>query len=411
MSCPWNPLDCPGNVVRTVAGDAFESIAQRFGQLADAAITWLWRQVSAASAVELDGPGLTGQLRVVLIITGVIAVGLFALQISASALRRDMGGLGRGLKGVVVAFIGGGAAIGVTNALLAATDSLSDGIVMAATGGTMEELGRALVATGAIQSATANASGILLLSLFALVATIAVWAALMVRKVLIVVSAVFAPVAFAGSISDLTVAWTRRWIETTLALIVSKLLLVIIFVVGLEVLLGGAGRAGTGVGQSVTQVVSGLLVLLVAGTAPLLALKLVHWSGGQFHHLHSLATTSTGGVHRTVDWSRSAARKASVAAGAGLGGGAGAGAAGGGFKMIGSDWPRSGGGGSGGRASGGHAHPPLPDDPPAGPARRQPPAPAPPATPPLEPGRAAQPESPLIRDSGRAADTPDRRRP
>ena len=411
MSCPWNPLDCPGNVVRTVTGDAFESIAQRFGQLADAAITWLWRQVSAASAVELDSPGLTGQLRVVLIISGVVAVGLFALQLAASALRRDMGGLGRGLKGVVVAFIGGGAAIGVTNALLAATDSLSDGIVMAATGGTMEEMGRALVATGAIQSATANASGVLLLSLFALVATIAVWAALMVRKVLIVVSAVFAPVAFAGSISDLTVSWTRRWIETTLALIVSKLLLVIIFVVGLEVLLGGAGQAGSGVGQSVTQVVSGLLVLLVAGTAPLVALKLVHWSGSQFHHLHALATTSTGGVHRTVDWSRSAARKASVAAGAGFGGGAGAGAAGGGFKMIGSDWPRSGGGGSGGRATGGQAGPPPPDDPPAGPAGRQSPAPAPPATPPPAPDRAAQPEPPLIRGSGRAADTPDRRRP
>ncbi|HET9441882.1 MAG TPA: hypothetical protein VFO65_01095 [Acidimicrobiales bacterium] len=411
MNCPWNPLDCPGNVVRTVAGDAFDSIALQFGQLADAAITWLWRQVAAASAVELGGPGFTGQLRVVLIITGVVAVGLFALQLSASALRRDMGGLGRGLKGLVVAFIGGGAAIGVTNALLAATDSLSDGIVMAATGGTMEEMGRALVATGAIQSATANASGVLLLSLFALVATVAVWAALMVRKVLIVVSAVFAPVAFAGSISDVTVSWTRRWIETTLALIVSKLLLVIIFVVGLEVLLGGAGQAGDGVGQSVTQVVSGLLVLLVAGTAPLVALKLVHWSGSQFHNLHALATTSTGGVHRTVDWSRSAARKASIAAGAGFGGAAGAGAAGGGFKMIGSDWPRSGGGGSGGRATGVQAHPPLPDDPPAGPARRQPPAPPRPATPPPAPDRAAQPEPPLIRDSGRAADTPDRRRP
>src|SRR5436190_1679778 len=103
MSCPWNPLDCPGQLAKSAAGGAF---------------------------------------------------------------------------------IGGGAAIGATNALLAATDSLSEGIVKAATGGTVEQMGHSLLAAGSIQGSTANAAGVLLLSLFAIVATIAVWASLMVRKVL-----------------------------------------------------------------------------------------------------------------------------------------------------------------------------------------------------------------------------------
>lgn len=403
MSCPWNPLDCPGTVARNVAGDAFESIAHRFGQLADSAINWLWQQISVASAVQLDGPGFTTQLKILSVVTAVVAVGLFALQLTASALRRDLGGLSRGLKGVVIAFIGGGASIAVTNVLLAATDSLSEGIVKSATGGTVEEMGRALLATGAIQSATGNPAGVLLLSLFAIVATVVVWAALMVRKVLIVVSAVFAPLAFAGSIADVTVSWTRQWIETMIALIVSKLVLVIIFVVGLQMIVGGAGQAGSGVTQSATQVVSGLLVLLVAGIAPLLALKLVHWSGNQFQHLHSLAATSTGGVQRSVDWSRSAATKASVAATGGSG-------VGGGFRTIGSTWPRGGApqrSGAGAAAEMGSVAPA--DRPPSPPPPRPSPQPAP--TPPPGTDRGPQPQPPPAPDPGRADKSPERRRP
>jgi hypothetical protein len=127
-----------------------------------------------------------------------------------------------------------------------------------------------------------------------------VWAALTVRKVLIVISAVFAPLAFAGSLADITASWVRRWIEVTVALIVSKLVLVIIFVVGLDMLVKGVGQAGTGHAQEVTQAVSGLLVLAVAGFAPWLALRLVHWSGDQFHQIHGLATTSAAGAQKAV---------------------------------------------------------------------------------------------------------------
>lgn len=408
MSCPWNPLDCPGSLARSVAGGAFDAIARMFGQLADSAITWLWHQISVATAVQLTGPGFAGPLKIVLAVAAVVAVGLFAIQLIVSVLRRDMGALARGLKGIVIAFIGGGASIGATNALLAATDSLSEGVVRAATGGTVDQMGHALLAAGTIQSATTNSAGVLLLSLFAIVATVAVWASLMVRKVLIVITAVFAPVAFAGSIADVTVSWTRRWIETTVALIVSKLVLVIIFVVGLEMLVGGAGQAGGGTTQSMTQVVSGLLVLLVAGTAPLLALKLVHWSGNQFQQLHVLASTSTVGVHRAVNWSGSAARKAAMV-GAGAGGAAGGAA--GGFRMIGSTWPRPAGGQLGGRETASAVRFGGDDPPPSSPPRRPPPPPTPPAPRSPSTDHGPEREPPPVGHPGRAVASPERRRP
>ena len=50
------------------------------------------------------------------------------------------------------------------------------------------------------------APGVLLLALAILAAVVIVYSALVVRKVLIVVTAVFAPLAFAGSLADITVA-------------------------------------------------------------------------------------------------------------------------------------------------------------------------------------------------------------
>jgi hypothetical protein len=114
--------------------------------------------------------------------------------------------------------------------------------------------------------------------------------------VLIVVTAVFAPLAFVGSLADITVAWTRRWIEMTVALIFSKLILVLIFVIGYFMLVRGAGQAGSGVTQEITQVVAGVIVLALAGFAPWLALKVVHFTGDHAQQLHALGASTVGGA-------------------------------------------------------------------------------------------------------------------
>src|SRR5579884_4299945 len=295
MGCPFDPTACVTTVAKAVAGDAFGAIAAAFGRAADAAINWLWAQIGSATAVSLGGAGFGLEVGIVASIAGVVAVGLFVIQLATSTLRRDPGGLARAGKGLVVAFLGAGVAIGTLDAALRAVDDLSAGVVQVATGGSITQMGHTLLSAGAITAATANPAGILLLSLGALAAVVIVWAALMVRKVLIVVTAVFAPLAFAGSVADVTVSWARRWIETTAALVVAKLVLVVIFVVGL-------GMVSSGVGQAV----SGLLVLALAGLAPWMALRIVHFVGDQAQSLHLLATHSTAGAQRVY----SAAQKA-----------------------------------------------------------------------------------------------------
>ncbi|MDA8044771.1 MAG: hypothetical protein M0Z30_05965 [Actinomycetota bacterium] len=329
MTCsPLDPTACVTDIAKSVATNTFTSIANDFAKAADSATNWLWNQLDASTAVHLGGAGFDLDIGIVIAITGTVAVGLFVLQVISAVLKRDPSALGRALKGLVVAFIGGGLAVAITNIALAAVDALCSGVVQVATGQSLAGMGHSILPAGAVAAATTNPALTMLLSLAALAAVLIVWAALMVRKILIVVSAVFAPLAFAGSLADITAAWTRRWIETVVALVVSKLILVIIFVVGLGMIVNGVGQAGTGRTQVATQTLSGILVLALAGFAPWVALKLVHFSGDQFHHLHSLAASSTAGAQKVAQVPRKAQAVAMTAMGGPAGAAAGSASAG-----------------------------------------------------------------------------------
>jgi hypothetical protein len=239
-------------------------------------------------------------LAIVTTLAVVVATGLFIVQIITSVLRQDGAGLARALKGLLVACMGAVAAIAVTSLLLAAVDALSAGFVQAATGGSIHQMGTRILAATAI-TAAGNPAVVLVLALVVLGAVIVVWGAMMIRKLLIIVAAVFAPLAFAGATADISTSWVRRWIETMVALVVSKLVLVIIFVIGLGVLTDGLGESrvngvSASATQSITQTIIGALILLLGGFAPFLAIKLVHFGGDHFAQVHGHAQASLAGA-------------------------------------------------------------------------------------------------------------------
>jgi type IV secretion system protein TrbL len=233
--------------------------------------------------------------------TGVIAVVLttilFLVQVIWSALRREPGGLGRAVRGLGVAFIGSAFAIACTQILLSLVDGLSAGVVQMAMGTNLEGLGQKLIAVQAI--ATINPAGQLLLALVVIAAVVMVWVALMTRKLLIVVSAVFAPVAFSGATADITKGWVRKWVEMVAALASSKLILVVVFMVGVSVL-DGSGATAAGAGQAVTQTVIGALILLLGAFAPWLAIKMVHFAGDSFQAMHAHAGAAMVGAGTVI---------------------------------------------------------------------------------------------------------------
>jgi type IV secretion system protein TrbL len=297
MACPGvsalNPVCQVNGIAASAASSVFDQIAHDFGQVAGDAVNWLWAQLSGATAIDLSGAGIRADL----LATGAIAVVLtsilFLVQVIWSAVRREPGGLLRAVGGLGVAFVGSAFAIAATKILLTLVDGLSAGVVQVAMGTNIGGLGRKLVAVQAITAV--NPAGELLLALVVLAAVVTVWVALMIRKLLIIVSAVFAPVAFSGATADVTRGWVRKWIEMVVALASAKLILVVIFMVGVSVL-DGAGSSGAGAGQAITQTVIGALILLMGGFAPWLAIKMVHFAGDSFQATHAHAGAATAGA-------------------------------------------------------------------------------------------------------------------
>jgi type IV secretion system protein TrbL len=308
-----NPLCRAGQVVggatKAVGNDIFESIAKHFAGVANAAVSWLWQQLNTATTVDLTSKGIKTDLIATGGIAALITLALFLIQVIASALRQDPGGLGRAVRGMGVAFIGAAFAIAATQILLVAVDELANGVVSFALGTNIDGLGSKLIAANTLGSIS-NPAGLLLMSLVLIAAVVVIWVALMIRKMLIIVSAVFAPIAFSGSASDISRSWVRRWIEFTVALVFSKLILVIIFMIGLTVLNGsgqttGSGAPGGSPGgshptQAMTSLVVGALILLLAGFAPWIAIKMVHFAGESFHAVHAQAGTAAAGAQTVI---------------------------------------------------------------------------------------------------------------
>src|SRR5581483_10616778 len=135
--------------------------------------------------------------------------------------------------GVGAGVLGAAASIGVLEALLAATDSLSNGIVHTAGLGSLDKLGKEIAPAGAI-TGIGEPALILILGLGFLIASFFVWALFIARKAMIIVAAVFAPVAFSGAAAHATRGWVRRWVEFSLAMVFSKLVVVIIFTLAIS---------------------------------------------------------------------------------------------------------------------------------------------------------------------------------
>jgi hypothetical protein len=318
MSCEGpntlNPMCLVSNFVADQANAAatsgFSHIAGYFGKAAEHATVWLWQEIDNATTLDLASPELRREMAITGAIAAVLCCGLFVIQVIKGVLRREPGALGRALIGLVTAFIGSALAITATRALLAAVDALSAGVVQQTMGTNVAGIGTKLAAVNL--ASHSNPATVLLLSIVILVAVVVVWAAMLARKLMLLVAAVLAPIAFAGSVADISRAWVRRWIEFVAAMIAAKLLLVIILSIGVAVL-DGAGQTSGGVTQATTQMVGGALVLLMGGFAPWISIKMFTFAGEALHSAHVTAIQSSSGARAVISAPQKVAALASTA--------------------------------------------------------------------------------------------------
>jgi len=259
--------------------------------------TWLWDQIDSATSLDLSSPDLAKELAATAAIAAVLCLGLFLIQVITATLRREPGGLGRAVRGLFVSFLGSAFALASAKLLIAATDALSASVVSYTMGTNIHGVGDKLAFAQLVS--VANPALALIFAIVILCASVMVWAAMMTRKMMILIAAVLAPLAFSGATADITRSWVRRWIEFVAAMIVSKLLLVIILSVGVSVL-NGAGQAGSEPTQVFTQLSAGSLILLMGGLAPWVAILMFHFAGDSLYAAHATAAQGSAGARSIV---------------------------------------------------------------------------------------------------------------
>ncbi len=328
-----------GDYILSGLGRSFVTGAEQISALALAAL-------GATTSIDLSVQWFRSNVAVIATITLPVIVGLFVVQVLTSVLRREPGGLVRAVVGVGKALLGAALALALTQVTLTTVDEICEFIASAA-GMTVATAAARFLNVAVLAGSSPTPVLQMLFGLAVIVGCLLLWGVMLFRKAALILVAVFAPIAFAGSVWDQTRVWTRRWLEVVAALVFSKVVIVVVFVVGASAFTGlgpddGVGTAAAGAPASdlagLSDLLVGLLLLSIAVFAPWLTWRFVHWSGMEaaaVMHSAVAANPVTTGARNAGTQSRYMAQQVVTSmvlggAGGGAKAAAGAGARGGG---------------------------------------------------------------------------------
>lgn len=303
---------CDVPVIATVCSTAGEGaanlVAAPFDWLAVSmgnAAAWMfesvWAVFDSTTMVDVTSGQFTRVYNILFGVAVFVMLGFFMLQVIGGIIRREPASLSRAALGLAKSILGSFVALTLIATALEVTDRISIGIVHAA-GTNMDAMGEriALLATGigSLQVAAPGAGAIItiLVAGLALGAAVIVWLSLLIRKALLLIAIVFAPVALAGASWDQTRGWVSKWATFVLALILSKVVLVVIFLLATAQVSAPIDSDL----RSVSEPISGVVLMLVAGFAPYLTYKAIGFMGFDMHHAMSAEQEAKSALNRPI---------------------------------------------------------------------------------------------------------------
>ncbi|MFH8706522.1 SCO6881 family protein [Streptomyces rubrogriseus] len=332
-------------------------MAKSAGELAAAAANLAAEAVDTTTKVDLNAGWFRDNYEMLLPLGLVLLVATFCAQLVRAAIRRDGQALTQAFTGTMSGVLFAFCAIALTTVAVEVVDAVSDGLFKTANLD-IEAAVRRIVKVSQIASLAGLGWLVpVVAGLGAAIGAFLYWCVMMVRKVGILVMVTLAVFASAGGGWEVARRWRKGWIEATATLVVSKLLMTVIFVIGIAAM--GKTETKDGI-AALADVMSGIVIMILVLLCPYAVFKFVHWAAdgtdGESIHRAGGAGAQIAKAH-----AEKAARKAAAAAAtAGTGGAAaGAGAApqgpdGGGFPGDVAANPTGGGGeGKEGSQSGG----------------------------------------------------------
>jgi type IV secretion system protein TrbL len=290
-----------GDAAGAVVTAPFDWLAQAMGGAAEWMFTSVWEVIDSTTYVDVTNGAYTNVYNIMFGVGVFVMLGFFMLQVIGGMIRREPAALSRAALGLAKSILGSFVALALLATALEVTDQLCIGIVNAA-GTNMSEMGDkvAVLATGlgAINLTAPGAGSILTIFLasLAILGAMVVWISLLVRKALLLIAIVFAPIALAGSSWDHTRNWVSRWASFVIAMILSKVVLVVIFLLATAQV---SAPIDTDL-ESVSQPMAGVVLMLMAGFAPYLTYKAISFMGFDIYHAMSAEQEVKASLNRPM---------------------------------------------------------------------------------------------------------------
>ncbi|MGO1514536.1 MAG: conjugal transfer protein TrbL [Micrococcaceae bacterium] len=294
-----NVCDAVGEGAATLVAAPFDWLAQAIGAAASWIFQGVWALFDSTTLVDITGAGYVGVYNVIFGIAIFLMLIFFCLQLITGLIRRDPTALSRAALGLAKSVLGSFLVITLTATLLEVVDQLSIGIIQA-TGTTLEEMGGkigVLVAGLTAINLTAPGAGAIItifLSFLAICAAAIVWFSLLIRKALILVAVVMAPIALSGASWDATKGWFGKWASFVLALIFSKLVIVVVFLVAINQVNAPIDMDLS----SIADPIAGIVLMFIAAFAPYMVYKFISFVGFDMYHVMSAEQESKQAMNR-----------------------------------------------------------------------------------------------------------------
>jgi type IV secretion system protein TrbL len=293
--------DAVGEGTASLVAAPFDWLANAMGSAAAWLFESVWVAFDTTTLVDVTDPGYIDVYNVLFGVAVFVTLVLFCLQLITGLIHRDPTALSRAATGLAKSVLGAFVLITITALLLEITDQLTIGIVQAS-GNTMEGMGDriALLPAGltAINVAAPGVGAIvtIFLSALAISAAAIVWFSLLIRKALLLVAIVFGPIALAGATWDAAKGWFAKWVAFVIALILSKLVLVVIFLVAVAQVSAPIDADLA----SISDPIAGIVLMFVAAFAPYITYKFISFVGFDMYHAMSSEQEAKSALNRPV---------------------------------------------------------------------------------------------------------------
>lgn len=261
-------------------------LAKSADELAASAADLAARAVDETTAIDLNAPWFRDNYELLLPIGLAIAVGTFCLQLMFAAWRRDERALAQAAVGTMTGVLFSFCAVAFTSVAITVVDALSAGLFQAANT-SVDDAIRRVVEVTALGAMFGLGWGVpALVALGMAIGAFMYWGVMVARKVGVLILVALAVFAGSGGGWEVAKRWRRGWIEATATLVVSKLLMTVVFLIGVSAM----GKSDSHDGLSaLSDALAGIVVMVLVLLCPYATYKFVHWAsdGGGHDDLHS----------------------------------------------------------------------------------------------------------------------------